>query len=865
MRGGAGRSRGTSRGAVWGRTRHGAALLLALGVAASVLARVGPAGADTGAPPVLVDVFGGPNHAEMYPSGLEVDPDGNIVVADTGNNQVAKYAPDGTLLWRVGSWGDGVGNFDNPRDVAIDSAGDIYVVDTRNSRVVKLAPSGAWLDAYGGPPGDPINFPMGATITDDVLYLADTGRKKVRRIDVTGGWAELPPVVADPDGGRGPGSGCRDLRGIRDADADAQGNVYVAGYRTNDVLKFDATGNCVDWGGTGTGPGQFRTPYGVRVAYDPVWGQEVIHVADGLNARVQVFTLTGTYLAEYGTFGEPDAPGTVTAVRRVAVASDGDAWIADLWGNRIERYDRSGSGFAYAATIGTPLPPDDDTRVFHEPRQVAVGPDAIVNVIDTVHHRFVRFDGSGHIVGMCGDRAVEGAQLGEFNWPRGIAVDLATGEIWVADTKQNRIQVVRPDCTGLVFIGDFSGGSGPNQLSWPYGVAIRQADRIAFVTDTENHRIKSFDVATRTQLAIYGSRGSGWAQFRRPAGIAVSPVDRHIFVADSENHRIKELASPDGVIFTTVRNISKGFNHPEGVAVDAQGRIYVADSGNDRVVILDASRNEIAVITADGLRHPATVAVDAAGRLYVSDTLNDRVLVYEWPGPDTTPPEGTLTFPADNEQVVIGPMTVAGGATDNVGVTAVDVAIKSVDLGQWWNGTGWQATFRWNPASVASPGAPSTTWSYDWTPPATGGYQVTVRARDAAGNADPTRPFHRFTVVEVVDTTPPDATVSVPSNNQSFPPGPVTFQGAATDDVGVARVRIAVKNRATGEWWNGSGWSPSFRWFADAVLASPGAPATAWQYTWNPPAAGGYALMVRAEDGAGNQDPTKPYVNFSVT
>ena len=53
-------------------------------------------------------------------------------------------------------------------------------MDTRNSRVVKLSPGGAWLDTYGGLVGDLLNYSLGVTIHGNILYVADTGRKKVR-------------------------------------------------------------------------------------------------------------------------------------------------------------------------------------------------------------------------------------------------------------------------------------------------------------------------------------------------------------------------------------------------------------------------------------------------------------------------------------------------------------------------------------------------------------------------------------------------------------------------------------------------------------------------------------------------------------
>ncbi len=73
--------------------------------------------------------IGGPGHAEMYPSGMEIAPNGNLVVADTGNNQVAEYTPTGALVWRVGSEGSGAAcganpatfpQFEQPRDVGVE-------------------------------------------------------------------------------------------------------------------------------------------------------------------------------------------------------------------------------------------------------------------------------------------------------------------------------------------------------------------------------------------------------------------------------------------------------------------------------------------------------------------------------------------------------------------------------------------------------------------------------------------------------------------------------------------------------------------------------------------------------------------------
>ena len=123
--------------------------------------------ADAGLVPQYLGTLGGPQHSQIYSSGLETSAfDNTLVVADTGNNQVVKFDQSGNEVWRLGSWGAGVDQFDNPRDVAVDSLGNVFVMDTRNSRVVKLDSSGSWLDTYTGTPELDVNFPMGGSITN---------------------------------------------------------------------------------------------------------------------------------------------------------------------------------------------------------------------------------------------------------------------------------------------------------------------------------------------------------------------------------------------------------------------------------------------------------------------------------------------------------------------------------------------------------------------------------------------------------------------------------------------------------------------------------------------------------------------------
>jgi sugar lactone lactonase YvrE len=706
------------------------ALLVTL---AAGLAVAGASDVAHAADPVPGRTIGGPLHAEMYPSGLEVAPDGTIVIADTGNNRVARYNANGTLVWSVGTHGAGTNQFENPRDIGIDASNNVYVADTRNSRIVKLAPNGAWLSSTTGP-STGFSFQLGVTVKGDRIYVGDTGRDRIVVLDLS---LNVVRTIT--------GNGACSIVGNRDATADAAGNVYVAGYKTNQIVKFGPTGTCLaTWGSTGSGQGQFRTPYGVATHVDPVTGQELLYVADGINNRVQVFTLTGGFVTQFGDFGEPDQPGSFTTIRRVAVDAAGNVWGADLWGARIERWDRTASGFTYNRRIGAVMPEPTSTRVFHEARGMAFSPNGDLWVTDTVHHGFARFDRAGNLLSVCGQRAAEGTRLGLFNWPRGLAVDPATGNLWIADTKQNQLQVLTAGCQGIGFVKNEPAGTDNRSFNWPYDIAIRPSDRWAFVVDTQNHRIKAYDVAHATWPAdnkgpmpgfVYGSRGGGNANFQSPSAVAVGPTG-DVYVADSGNNRIQQLrfTATGGFSYVRTWNAGGSLAEPEGVAVDSSGRVIVADSGDDQMVVLapDGSVES----TVNGLHQPTAVEVGPDGTIYLADTYADVVRTYTMgsgpPPTDAAAPTGTVTSPA-NGAAVSSPVTITGTAADDRAVASVRLGIKQTSTGRWWNGTAWQTQATKVSATLASPSVPTTTWSYTLSGAAAGGYGFSTDITDTAG------------------------------------------------------------------------------------------------------------------------------------
>ena len=229
---------------------------------------------------------------------------------------------------------------------------------------------------------------------------------------------------------------------------------------------------------------------------------------------------------------------------------------------------------------------------------------------------------------------------------------------------------------------------------------------------------------------------------------------------------------------------------------------------------------------------------------------------------DTTEPDSSVTSPTNGETLTATAVVATGTATDDVGVAAVQVAVRDNDTGQWLRADGTFGNKQFVDAVVASPGAASTSWSFP-IELSEGNWAFQVRGEDTSGNRETTRPWVPFEIRLVSDDdVEPDTSVASPVAGGVVNTTSVVVTGTSTDNVGVAGVQVAVRDQSTGLWLRADG-TFGAKQFLDAVVDSPGAGSTDWSFPVSL-SEGSWAVQVRAEDNAGNRETTRPWVAFQI-
>ena len=288
----------------------------------------------------------------FHPGGTAEDAQGDVFIADSGDNVIREVTPNGVIRRIAGSGIAGLGfagprrsgfpatlsSLDRPQDVAVNAQGDVYIADTYNNRVVEVTPAGQVFavagDGKAGYAGDgglaafaELNQPTGLALdAQGNLYIADSANNVIRRVDTRTGiiTTVAGDVAADQasdglggfsgDGGPATSAQLNDPQGVA---VDGAGDLFIADTFNNAIREVTPNGtistvvNSASAGGgipaaggesSGAAPtaSRLNTPYGVAVDQST----DVLYIADTTNSKIAA--VTG--LAQPGDAAGPTAP-----------------------------------------------------------------------------------------------------------------------------------------------------------------------------------------------------------------------------------------------------------------------------------------------------------------------------------------------------------------------------------------------------------------------------------------------------------------------------------------------------------------------------------------------------------------------------
>ena len=516
------------------------------------------------------------------------------------------------------------------------------------------------------------------------------------------------------------------LNGPGDVIPDATGNLYVA-VNDHTVIKILTDGTISTVAGIGGGGAagdggpainaQLNVP--VDLAFDASGN---LYITDFQNDRIRKVALDGTITTVAGGQGRGYAGDGFLATgaklnlpKGVAVDGAGNIYIADTFNNRIRKVVTNGTIISVVGDGTGAFSGDGSSAInaqVNRPSDVAFDASGNYYIADTFNHRIRMVSQFGVITtvagkvgsGFSGDGGPATNAL--LKNPEGVFIDGA-GNLYIADSGNNRIRKV--DTSGTIttvagngtagFSGD--GGQATNaQINKPNGVNLDASGNI-YIADQDNFRIRK--VASDGTITTVGGNGEpGYSGDGGSATAAqlVFPEDAaldgsgNLYIADNFNHRIRKV-SPGGIITTIAGNGTPGFSgdggpaasaqlfHPQGVAVDAAGNIYICDRLNNRVrkIALDGTiatiaGNGVGGFSGDGgpatdaqLQQPRDIVFGTSGNIYISDRFNHRIRKIDSSGIITTVAgNGTAGFSGDGGPATDAQMNIPSGlALDGLG------------------------------------------------------------------------------------------------------------------------------------------------------------------------------------------------------
>jgi streptogramin lyase len=377
-----------------------------------------------------------------------------------------------------------------------------------------------------------------------VLKDASAGSETV--FEQPAGDAETVPQFANQFGTDGV-----QLNGPESVAVDGSGNVWVVDVGNDRVLKFSASGTLLaSYGSYGAGAGQFITPWGIAINHTT--GN--VYVSDQGNFRIDELSSTGTFVKAFG-WGVTDggaafescttsttcrsgiagvSAGQFSWLAGVTLDSSGNLWVDDYGNNRIQEFTEAGAFVRAFGSEGTAA------GQLKGPTGIAVS-GAGVYVADYSNNRVEQFSTAGAFVRAIGwgvsngeaklevctsgcQAGIAGAGNGQFSLPRQIAAEASTGNLYVTDAGNNRVEEITSSGSFLTAFG--TAGTGEGQFKFSGGVAL-SANNGIYVVDDNNNRVEEWMRSKWWPTSAKGSLAAhtiyAYAAVKGPEGTSIEP------------------------------------------------------------------------------------------------------------------------------------------------------------------------------------------------------------------------------------------------------------------------------------------------------------------------------------------------------
>ena len=602
-----------------------------------------------------------------YPNGIAVDNSGNIYVADYNNHLIRKIDSSGNIITLAGSGTQGSENgngtsasFNNPTGIAVDNDGNVYVADKgsylirkidSSGNVTTLAGSGGYGSTNGNGTSASFKYPSGVAVDNSGnVYVADTANHLIRKIDSSGNVTTIAGSgTQGSENGNGTSASFDRPNGVA---VDISGNVYVADTDNHLIRKIDTSGNVTTIAGSGdygsvdgnSTSASFNVPSGVAVD-----SSGNVYVADSNNHQIRKIDSNGnvTTIAGSGSFGSVNGNGTFASFnspKGIAVDNSGNLYVADSTNNLIRKLT--------ITPLLTGTPSDNDAGLYD------------INL--SVNDGYVTTEQNYKI-------SVIEEKSADVALDISITKDFTTSELLLDDTNISKINLSTLPSNGSLKLNGTSLNVDENILNSDFtnlsytpnstyigfdkfifkaynsdGIYTKEITINLIVNDTPSFTSSSEDVQLKVNesyeynITVDDSVNKGLDVATKSGETLPSWLEL------SEDYTVSTFAGSGEQGSTDANGTSASFHFSEGIAVDDSGNIYVADSGNNLIRKIDTNGNVTTLAgsgsqgsedgqgTSASFFAPRGVAVDSSRNVYVADTYNNLIRKIDVSGNVTT-------------------------------------------------------------------------------------------------------------------------------------------------------------------------------------------------------------------------------------